>query len=84
MSITTTVEGLERYPVNLRYSRELRDNIDAIEACARCRADGRQVPLGQVAAITTNKGPWSSAAKTAGPMHGYLWISGGSTSDLYQ
>ena len=31
MSITTTVEGLERYPVNLRYSRELRDNIDALK-----------------------------------------------------
>jgi Cu(I)/Ag(I) efflux system membrane protein CusA/SilA len=57
MSITTTVEGLERYPVNLRYSRDLRDNIDALKQVLVASSDGRQVPLGQVATITPSKGP---------------------------
>jgi copper/silver efflux system protein len=57
MNITTTVEGLERYPVNLRYSRELRDNIETIKRVLVSSVDGRQVPLGQVAAITPTKGP---------------------------
>ena len=57
MSITTTVEGLERYTVNLRYSRELRDNIESIKHVLVASADGRQVPLGQVASITPSKGP---------------------------
>ena len=57
MTITTTVEGLERYPVNLRYSRELRDNIEELNHVLVASADGRQVPLGQVASITPTKGP---------------------------
>jgi Cu(I)/Ag(I) efflux system membrane protein CusA/SilA len=57
MSITTTVEGLERYTVNLRYSRELRDNIESIKHMLVAASDGRQVPLGQVASITPTKGP---------------------------
>jgi Cu(I)/Ag(I) efflux system membrane protein CusA/SilA len=57
MSVTTTVEGLERYTVNLRYSRELRDNIESIKHVLVAASDGRQVPLGQVASITPTKGP---------------------------
>jgi Cu(I)/Ag(I) efflux system membrane protein CusA/SilA len=57
MRVTTTVEGLERYPVSLRYSRELRDNLDAIKGVLVAAPDGRQVPLGQVATITPTTGP---------------------------
>jgi len=57
MSLTTTVEGLERYPVNLRYSRELRDNPEAIRRVLVDTPDGGQVPLGQLASIRTVKGP---------------------------
>ncbi|HEX7510721.1 MAG TPA: efflux RND transporter permease subunit, partial [Chitinivibrionales bacterium] len=57
MSITTTVEGLERYTVNLRYSRELRDNVESLKHVLVASSDGRQVPLGQVASITPAKGP---------------------------
>jgi Cu(I)/Ag(I) efflux system membrane protein CusA/SilA len=57
MNITTTVEGLERYPVNLRYNRELRDNIDALKRVLVPTPNGQQAPLGQVAAFETNKGP---------------------------
>jgi len=57
MSITNTVEGLERYSVNLRYSRELRDNIDALERVLIPTPTGNQIPIGQLATITTRKGP---------------------------
>jgi Cu(I)/Ag(I) efflux system membrane protein CusA/SilA len=67
MTITTTVEGLERYPVNLRYSRELRDNIDALKRVLVASADGRQVPLGQVATITPNKGPMVVRSENSRP-----------------
>ncbi len=57
MSITNTVEGLERYPVNLRYSRELRDNIEGLRRVLVPTPTGVQIPIGQLAAISTRKGP---------------------------
>ncbi len=57
MSITNTVEGLERYTVNLRYSRELRDNLEAVRRILVPTSTGQQVPIGQLATITTKKGP---------------------------
>ncbi len=67
MPLTTTVEGLERYPVNLRYARELRDNVNAIGRVQVDAPDGRQVPLGQVATITTEKGPMVIRSENARP-----------------
>jgi Cu(I)/Ag(I) efflux system membrane protein CusA/SilA len=58
MSVTTTVEGLQRYTVNIRYSRELRDNIDALKhVLVSANGGGPQVPLGEVADFEINKGP---------------------------
>lgn len=57
MPITNTVEGLERYSVNLRYSRELRDNIEALKRALIPTPTGDQVPIGQLANIVTRKGP---------------------------
>ncbi|MBN2561835.1 MAG: efflux RND transporter permease subunit [Phycisphaerae bacterium] len=57
MNITSTVEGLERYPVNLRYKRELRDNIPALRRTLVSTPSGAQVPLAQLADIEIHKGP---------------------------
>ena len=57
MNITTTVEGLERYPVNLRYSRELRDNLPALRNILVQTPTQQQIPLGQLAEIAIEKGP---------------------------
>lgn len=57
MSITNTVEGLERYTVNLRYSRELRDNLEALKRVLVPTPSGEQIPMGQLATITPRKGP---------------------------
>jgi Cu(I)/Ag(I) efflux system membrane protein CusA/SilA len=57
MNVTTTVEGLERYPVNVRYSRELRDNLPALKRVLIPTPSGAEIPLGQVAELEIKKGP---------------------------
>jgi len=57
MNIGTTVEGLERYPINLRYPSELRDNLPALRETLVPTPSGAQVPLGQLAHIEIRKGP---------------------------
>jgi Cu(I)/Ag(I) efflux system membrane protein CusA/SilA len=51
MDITTTVEGLERYAVTLRYSRELRDDLPALANVLVETPAGQQLPLGQFAEL---------------------------------
>jgi copper/silver efflux system protein len=57
MNVTWTVEGLERYPVNVRYPHELRDNLPALRQTLVPVPSGAQVPLGQLAKIELHKGP---------------------------
>ncbi|MBU0464720.1 MAG: efflux RND transporter permease subunit [Proteobacteria bacterium] len=57
MNVTYTIEGLERYPVNLRYNREFRDNIDMIKRVMVPTPAGEQVPLTHLADISIHKGP---------------------------
>jgi Cu(I)/Ag(I) efflux system membrane protein CusA/SilA len=57
MNITQTVEGLERYPVNVRYSRELRDNLPALNRVLIPTPTGAQIPLSYVADVSIVKGP---------------------------
>jgi Cu(I)/Ag(I) efflux system membrane protein CusA/SilA len=56
-AITTTVEGRERFPVRVRYARELRDTIEAMARVLVPAADGAQVPLTQVAEVRYVRGP---------------------------
>ena len=57
MNVTFTVEGLERYPVNLRYNRELRDDIHRLRRVLVPTPNGAQVPLAQLADVKITKGP---------------------------
>lgn len=56
MNITETVEGLERYPVNLRYPRDLRDNLDALKRVLIPTPTGAQIPMTSVADISFKRG----------------------------
>ena len=56
MALTTTVEGLERYPVRLRYPRELRESPDELAKLIIPTASGAQIPLGEVAEIDYTRG----------------------------
>ncbi len=55
--ITTTVEGRERYPVRVRYPRELRDTTEGIENILVAAPDGTQIPLKQLATVDYTRGP---------------------------
>jgi Cu(I)/Ag(I) efflux system membrane protein CusA/SilA len=55
--ITTTVEGRQRYPVRVRYMRELRDTIETLGKILVPAADGAQIPLIQLADIRYVRGP---------------------------
>ena len=55
--ITTTVEGRERYPVRVRYARELRDEAESLEKILVPTAMGQQIPLTQLATVKYVRGP---------------------------
>lgn len=55
--VTQTVEGRERYPVRVRYMRELRDSIESIENILVAAPDGTQVPLKELTSIEYVRGP---------------------------
>lgn len=67
MNITETVEGIERYPVNLRYPRELRDNLESLERILIPTPTGAQIPLTLVANLTLRRGPPSIKSEGARP-----------------
>jgi copper/silver efflux system protein len=57
MSLTTTVEGRERYAIRARYAREYRDDPEALKRILVSTPTGAQIPLGQLAEITYRPGP---------------------------
>lgn len=73
-NVTTTVEGRERYPVNVRYKRELRDDPERLKRVLIPTPSGAQVPLSQVADIVLSKGP-TSIADEAGALAGLVSVA---------
>ncbi len=67
MPLTTTVEGLERYTINLRYDRDFRENLEALRDIIIPTATGAQIPLGQLAKIEVVRGPMSVKSENAIP-----------------
>jgi len=65
MNVTQTVEGLERYPVNLRYGSELRDTPEKLRRILVPTPSGAQVPITQLADIRIIKGPPSIKSENA-------------------
>ena len=57
MNVTQTVEGLERYPVNIRYARDFRNDLQALNRVLVPIAGGKHIPISQVADIQIRKGP---------------------------
>jgi Cu(I)/Ag(I) efflux system membrane protein CusA/SilA len=67
MPLTTTVEGLERYDINLRYSRDFRENLGALREISVPTPSGAQIPLGQLAKIETVHAPMGVKSEAAVP-----------------
>jgi Cu(I)/Ag(I) efflux system membrane protein CusA/SilA len=72
-NITRTIEGRERYPVNVRYDRDFRESIPDLERVLVKVPGGAQIPLGQLAAITLTTGP-AMIRDENGQLAGYVYI----------
>lgn len=72
--MTTTVEGRERYPVNVRYFRDYRSDLDRLGRVVVPAMDGRmQVPVSQLANLTIRSGP-SMLRNENGMLNGYVYV----------
>ena len=72
-TISTTVEGRERYTINLRYPRDLRSDLDQLEHVLVMSSQGRQVPLKEVADLSLVNGP-SMIRDENGMLAGYVYV----------
>lgn len=71
LHVTTTIEGLERYPVLVRYPQDLRDNLPALRQVLVPTPSGAQVPLGQLAHFELTEGPSMIRSENARPT---VWV----------
>jgi Cu(I)/Ag(I) efflux system membrane protein CusA/SilA len=73
-NVTTTVQGRERYPVNVRYMRDFRSDLDSLAAVLVPAMGGqRQIPAGQLAAIKVVAGP-AMLRNEDGLLTGYVYV----------
>lgn len=71
MDVSNTVEGLERYPISIRYPRELRDNLENLKQVLVSAPTGAQIPLGQLATFDIHKGPMLIRSEDSRPQ---VWV----------
>lgn len=88
-NITTTIEGRERYPVNVRYARNYRSDLDRLRRVLVGTPTGAQVPMGELADVRLVSGP-NMIKSEAAQLVGYVYIdfagrdTGGYVHDLRQ
>jgi Cu(I)/Ag(I) efflux system membrane protein CusA/SilA len=73
MNVTETVEGAERYPVNLRYPRGRRDSVAKLKELAVVTPSGQQIPLSAVADIRVEDGPPMIKSENA-RLNGWIFV----------
>jgi Cu(I)/Ag(I) efflux system membrane protein CusA/SilA len=73
MDVTETVEGLERYPVNLRYPQSERDSIERLRNLAIVTPSGAQIPLSAVATLAVEDAPDMIRSENARP-NGWIYV----------
>jgi len=71
--VSTTVEGRERYSVNVRYLRDYRSDVGALERVLVTTPSGAQIPLGQIADIRMRTGPGMIRDEN-GRLSGYVYV----------
>ena len=72
-NIAENVEGRDRFPINVRYERDFRKNIGAMNGVLIGTPSGAQIPLGQVARISFSKGP-AMIRDEDGALTGYIYV----------
>jgi len=73
MNVASTVEGLERYPINLRYPQEYRDSPEQLSELPLITPGGQRIALGDVAAVTIADGPPAIKSENARP-NGWTFV----------
>jgi copper/silver efflux system protein len=71
--VTENIEGRERYPVNVRYNRDFRDNVEELRRVLIATPSGAQIPIEQVAKISFSRGP-AMIRDEEGALTGYVYI----------
>jgi len=71
--VAENVEGRERYPVNVRYGRDFRDNIEALQGVLIATPSEAQIPISEVAKLSFSRGP-SMIRDEDGSLTGYVYI----------
>jgi copper/silver efflux system protein len=71
--VAENVEGRERYPVNVRYKRDFRDNVEELQRVLIGTPSGAQIPISEVAKISFSRGP-SMIRDEDGALTGYVYI----------
>ena len=72
-TVTENIEGRERYPVNVRYNRDFRDNVEELKQVLIATPTGAQIPISEVAKISFSRGP-SMIRDEDGALTGYVYI----------
>jgi Cu(I)/Ag(I) efflux system membrane protein CusA/SilA len=72
-TVTTTVEGRERYAVNVRYARDFRDDVERLRRVLVPTESGAQIPLAQLADIRVREGP-AMIRNENGQLAGYVYV----------
>ncbi len=72
-TVTQTVEGRERYTINVRYDRDFRSDVDALERIFVTTMMGQQIPLKELADVTLSYGP-SMLRNENGMLSGYVYV----------
>ncbi len=72
-NITWTVEGLERYPINLRYPRHIRDSVENLKMLPVITPSGARIPLNQIADIRIEDGPQMIKSENA-RLNGWIFV----------
>src|SRR5467141_894282 len=71
--VTENIEGRERYPVNVRYNRDFRDNVEELRRVLIATPAGAQIPISEVAKVSFSRGP-SMIRDEDGALTGYVYI----------
>jgi Cu(I)/Ag(I) efflux system membrane protein CusA/SilA len=73
MNVAENVEGRSRYPINVRYQRDFRDNIGEVSRVLIATPSGAQIPISEVAKISFSRGP-AMIRDEDGQLTGYVYI----------
>src|SRR2546430_3588565 len=78
MNVAENIEGRQRYPINVRYQRDFRDNVEDLSRVLIATASGAQIPIAEVAKISFSRGP-AMIRDEDGQLTGYVYIDLNST-----